>query len=68
VAAAWLLALATLGYLVVTAVRGQMLIDSLFFLAREAWPLLERTGGTLVRADGSICTASAAGQKRGHGV
>jgi hypothetical protein len=25
-----------------------MLIDSLFFLAREAWPLLERTGGTLV--------------------
>ena len=47
-AAAWLLALAALGYLVVTAVRGQMLIDSLFFLAREAWPLLERTGGTLV--------------------
>ena len=47
-AAAWLLALAALGYLVVTAVRGQMLIDSLIFLAREAWPLLERIGGTLV--------------------
>ena len=47
-AAAWLLALAALGYLVVTAVHGQMLIDSLIFLAREAWPLLERTGGTLV--------------------